>query len=533
MPLITPSFRAMLQRFYTNKYLPLVLFLLAWTIYLANSKNVSIYILDEAKNAECAREMLEKSDFIVPTFNYQLRTDKPPLHYFFMMLSYSVFGVNPFAARFFSAFFGAATLLVSYLFARKFASPAAAFYTAMVFLASVHLSIQFHLAVPDPYLVFFMTASLISFYSFLATRQSRYQLALYASMGLGVLSKGPIAIALPGLIFLLYLIFSKQCNWKTIASLRPFFGAFLVLAIALPWYVLVHMKTDGAWTEGFFLKHNLGRFTDEMEGHGGTFLATILFVLVGLFPFSVLLPQAIGSAFRERKNQFVLFNLIAGLCIVGFFMLSKTRLPNYTVPALPFLAILLGIFINQNRKRKSQFKPALGVLWGISVLLVPAVIWALKIDPALSSINSIGWYFLPFPILITTALVLYWRQKTTASLGAIALGGITVSLVFFGLAFPAIDAQNPVNKSASMLANKELRYFRKFNAAFSFEHQKEIPEIQADEFSLFFDRHPDGAVISTEKKISDLDLPDELEVSFRARDVFESPTTVIITRKTN
>ena len=75
-----------------------------------------IYILDEAKNAECAREMLVSGDYIVPYFNGQLRTDKPPLHYFFMVISYKLFGVSAFSARFFSAVFGALTILISFFF---------------------------------------------------------------------------------------------------------------------------------------------------------------------------------------------------------------------------------------------------------------------------------------------------------------------------------------------------------------------------------------------------------------------------------
>jgi len=513
------------------KYLPLLVFALAWALYLANSGGVNIYILDEAKNAECAREMFERSDFIVPTFNQVLRTDKPPLHYFFMMLSYSVFGVNPLAARFFSALFGALTVLITFLFARKYAGSKTALLTAMVLLASVHLSIQFHLAVPDPYLVFFMTAAIFSFYLFLKEEKALYGWTLYAALGFGTLAKGPVAIALPGLIFLLYLIFSKQFKWAIIRKLHPFAGTLLVLAIALPWFLLVHIKTNGAWIEGFFLKHNLGRFTEEMEGHGGTFMATILFVLVGLFPFSVYMPQAIVKAFKNRHNEFVLFNLIAGLTIVGFFMLSKTRLPNYTVPALPYLAVLTALFLNEKLLEQKALRTGLWVAAGISLILVPALLIALQSDPALYEVKNVGWYFLPFPILMLSAVVYFYQQKTETALSLMLAGGISVALVFFGMAFPKIDSQNPVAKSIHLLEGKEVRYFQKFNASYSFNLKREIKEIEAEDMAAFFDEYPDGVIISTKKKISAIDLPEMAEVSFSAQDTFESPVTVLITRK--
>jgi len=313
-----------------SRNLAFYLFVVAFFLYLFNSWGVSIYILDEAKNSSCAREMLESGNWLVPTYNYDLRTDKPPLHYFFMMLSYSVFGVNPFSARLFSAVFGALTILVTFLYTKRFTNIKTAFWTAVVLLASIHLSLQFHLAVPDPYLIFFMTWSIFAFFA--ATRDgSKYDwLWMYLSMGLATLTKGPVAILLPGLIFLLYLIFSKNLNWKMIVRLKPHFGVLIVIAVVLPWYLMNGLATDWEWTRGFFFDHNLERFSGEREGHGGSFLITLGFVLIGLFPFAVLLPQALRNAFRNRKENFVLYNLVAGLTIVGFFMVSQTKLPNYT-----------------------------------------------------------------------------------------------------------------------------------------------------------------------------------------------------------
>jgi 4-amino-4-deoxy-L-arabinose transferase and related glycosyltransferases of PMT family len=102
--------------------------LFSFFLFSLNIGGVSIFSLDEAKNASCAREMLESKNFIVPTFNYELRTDKPPLHYYFMMLSYLIFGVSEFSARFFSSFFGSLTVMITYVFAKKFLAQKQPFY---------------------------------------------------------------------------------------------------------------------------------------------------------------------------------------------------------------------------------------------------------------------------------------------------------------------------------------------------------------------------------------------------------------------
>src|SRR5690242_15883347 len=129
-----------------NKFVLLII--LSGIVYFSNLGGNSIYILDEAKNAGCAMEMKDRGDWVVPTFNDQLRTDKPPLHYFFMIASYSIFGVTPFAARFFSAIAGILLILLVYKNVKHLLNESAAFYTALILLSSIQLTIQFHLAVP-------------------------------------------------------------------------------------------------------------------------------------------------------------------------------------------------------------------------------------------------------------------------------------------------------------------------------------------------------------------------------------------------
>src|SRR5690606_19351438 len=96
-------------------------FLGASFLCFANIWGYPITILDEAKNAEAAREMLLNHN-LIPYFNEVLRTDKPLLHYIFMQFGYSIFGINEFGARFFGALFGVAFITYFYLFLNKFTS---------------------------------------------------------------------------------------------------------------------------------------------------------------------------------------------------------------------------------------------------------------------------------------------------------------------------------------------------------------------------------------------------------------------------
>lgn len=523
------AIKYMFENLASKKYLPLGIFLFAAVLYMVNSWGVSIYILDEAKNASCAREMFESGNLLVPTFNSELRTDKPPLHYFFMMLSYSIFGVNPFAARFFSAIFGGLTILLSFIYTRKFTNAKTAMLTAIVLLASIHLSIQFHLAVPDPYLIFFITWSMFAFFAAVQTKNSWEVIYMYLAMALGTLAKGPVAILLPGLIFLLYLLFSRSFKWQVIKALKPFAGAIIVILLVLPWYILNGLETDWEWTRGFFLDHNVNRFSDPKEGHGGIFLITLLFVFAGLLPFSVYLPQAIINALREKQKHFVLFNLIAGITVVAFFSVSQTKLPNYTVPSYPFLAVLIALFIAEKAQNFRQLKFGYFILLLLSILLPIGAFVGMKYDPSLASVQSIAIWLLVLPFFLLLAY--YYRKNTPRFLLFFAVSGIISATVFFTFVYPAIDRQNPVYLSRELVKNKELAYFEKFNPSFAFYYQKEIRSLQVDEFNEFFNEHPDGLIISTVKRIKDVDLGDDYEVVFTAKDVFEIPTTVLISKK--
>ena len=167
-----------LFRILENKRLG-VIFLVSFIICFFSIYSFPIYILDEAKNSEAAREMLMSGNWIVPMFNGELRTDKPPLHYFFMMMGYKIFGINAMGARFFSAVFGAITLLITYSFVQKFAGKAQGFLAWLILTSSLFFVQVFHQAVPDPYLIFFVSTGLFCFFDFYKTRKKRSLFLFY------------------------------------------------------------------------------------------------------------------------------------------------------------------------------------------------------------------------------------------------------------------------------------------------------------------------------------------------------------------
>jgi len=92
--------------------------LVAAVVFFTRLGGPTLWDEDEPKNAECAREMHERGDWIVPTFNEALRTDKPILLYWLMRSAYLTFGVSEFSARFASAVLGVGTVLLAFQIGR-------------------------------------------------------------------------------------------------------------------------------------------------------------------------------------------------------------------------------------------------------------------------------------------------------------------------------------------------------------------------------------------------------------------------------
>src|SRR5690349_14543704 len=105
-------------------------------VFLLNLGGARLWDEDEPKNAQCAREMLARGDWIVPTFNQELRTDKPVLLYWLMMPAYLLLGVSELAARLPSAVLAIGTSVLTYHLGRKLFSPQIGLWAGIILATS-------------------------------------------------------------------------------------------------------------------------------------------------------------------------------------------------------------------------------------------------------------------------------------------------------------------------------------------------------------------------------------------------------------
>lgn len=355
---------------------------------------------DEPRNASCAREMLERDDWVVPTFNGELRVLKPAMKYWLMISAYKVFGVNEFAARFWSAVFSLATVWATYFIGRRLFDAWAGLWSALILASCLLFVAAGHLAKIDAALTFFSTIGILIFvYSTFAPASARpgglgaagdftlvrpfprswgVAALLYATVGLGALAKGLPGLFLPVAVIGLFLLIVRLptpdegagSRWwhrltrllspfapghflRTFWLMRPITALAVSLAVASPWYILVGLRTDGEFLRGFFLEHHLGRAMRPMDDHSGPFLLYYFgAIATGFFPWSVFCPAVIVwliGQFRKAhpwRPGYILASCWIGVYVV-IFSCAKTKLASYITPCFPALALLMGCFVYQ------------------------------------------------------------------------------------------------------------------------------------------------------------------------------------------
>lgn len=369
----------------------LLLFTACVLFHIAGTWSLPLVDRDEPRFAEAAREMRQRGDYIIPYFNNQYRFDKPPLTYWFQTLSYRAFGENDFAARFPSAI--AAALVSVFLFAwgRRMENERVGLWAAIMFALCLQTFMHAKAAVADMWLVLFVTAAHWAAYELLLARKTRFEKwwwIFYMALGFAFLAKGPIGWT-PLLTVVLFKLFLRDGELNKRFAFLP--GILLMLAIVSAWGIPALMRTHGDFFRVGIGHHVVERSFSTMEGHGakslGIYLLTLPFyfvaVFISFFPWSIKLPWLARRLARERDP--VDNYLIAGtLVIFLIFTLVKTKLPHYTLPAFPLIALLLARHWSREEKTRQRFKiivTTMTAVWiAVALAIFPA---AIKFFPSL------------------------------------------------------------------------------------------------------------------------------------------------------
>ncbi|HEV7280089.1 MAG TPA: glycosyltransferase family 39 protein [Pirellulaceae bacterium] len=330
-------------------------------------------------------------------------------------------------------------------------------------------------------------------------------------------------------------IFAPLHFWKTLTTMRPFYGALVACVVAAPWYVWVGIRTDGEFLKTFFLYENLARASTAMEGHDGGLWFYPGTILVGAFPWSVLaLPIVLATIRRlrdpeEPSRQALLFAISWFAVVVGLFSLAQTKLPSYVTPCYPALALLCGHFLS--RMPRPGFEPlpwvrrlafgsmiavGIGMLVGLPFTLadlLPNSIW-------LASLGLI-------PLLIGVACLYFAEQHRWSSVrNVMAFGAFAWTMLVFSVALAEVGKYQ---RCQGMLSTVRVDYERQNLVAFArlepswvFYSRHRIPLFAGEEFERLkshLQERPETLVITTRTLWEE--MPTESVRDFEA--VMETP----------
>lgn len=315
----------------------LILILFSASMLFPGIQIPALWDRDETFYAECAREMLERGDFLISHFNGKPFLEKPPLAYWFMALGFKLFGVGELGARFFSALFGIGAVLFVFFTGQRLFAKEGGFLAGLVLASSLLFVVASRLALTDAYLLFFLAGALYFFTFIIAQPQDLWGgwLGFGAMCGGAFLAKGPVGIFLPVASAFVFLLWKKP---KDIFHPAALVGVVVALAIFLPWFWRANQLSEGKLFDEFFLKHNVGRFSHAMEGHRGPFWYYLPVLLAGFFPWSLFVIQRISASWKDKREETLLL-LIWALIPLLLFSASQTKLPHYILPCLAPLSL--------------------------------------------------------------------------------------------------------------------------------------------------------------------------------------------------
>jgi 4-amino-4-deoxy-L-arabinose transferase-like glycosyltransferase len=341
-----------------------------------------LFMPDEGRYAEIPREMLVSGDWLTPRLNGLKYFEKPPLQYWATAAAYAAFGESDWTARLWPALTGFAGILVLALAASRMWSFRIGVLAGVVLGTSAGYFLAGQFVTLDMGLTFLLTCALLSFLvaqrEEAEDRQRRsWMMLAWAALGVGVLSKGLVALALPAMAVAGYVLSTRRA--VVLMRLHMFTGGLLMLLIAAPWFVLVQEKNP-EFFQFFFIREHFQRFATEAHQRPGPWWYFLPVGLLGMMPWTPAVVSAltgIKSLFRSpRGTNFDAerFLLIWVLVIFVFFSISKSKLPGYVLPAFPALALLAAIQLERLPRQllmhSARTLVIVGALWlvGLPVL---------------------------------------------------------------------------------------------------------------------------------------------------------------------
>jgi len=452
---------------------------------------------DEGRYASISLEMLQSGDWLTPRLNGLLYFEKPALPYWIGALSFKIFGVNEFAARFWPGLSGFLAVIAVGFTARRLWDEESGHLAALVMASSCWVVGNSHFLNLDTGLSFFLTSALCAFLLAQSDdtglkERHRWMLICWAAMAGATLSKGLIGIMIPGAVLVLYSIIYRQFGfWRRLHLLS---GLALFLALTAPWFILVSLKNPG-FANFFFIHEHFERFLTTEHKRTGPFWYFVPYLLLGFLPWTTLLPGLLRFGMgREGRGSLQSRRLLLlwAVFIFLFFSKSGSKLPSYILPMFPALALLAGHYLAQLQPRaliRHLLLPAL--LWLALLLTYPFIRRFSDSGTPFAVIQHMAGYIALGAMVFLTGTLFAWRLLALESKQTALMVLALASLTALTLAAVGYDSYGQMKSSRALVAelnpstDTELFSVEYYDQTFPFYLRRNVTLVSyVDEFEL-------------------------------------------------
>lgn len=320
---------------------------------------------DEINFAESAREMIVTGNYRQVQINFQPFAEKPPLFFWLQASAMKVFGINEFAARFPNAIFGIITLVTFFFIGKKYRSPQFGFIWALSYLGAFLPHVYFKSAIIDPVFNYFIFMGIYFMYKDISGQvfKNKYAYVSLAGVfiGLGTLTKGPVALLVFLLCFLVYFILTRFKKFPGIKKIL-FFTLFFT-AVCLLWFG-PEIWNNGLWFLKEFLEVQAQLFLTPVASHGQPFYYHFIVVFIGCFPISIIALPVLSGFFKGEKKEFNRLMKILFWTVMILFSISTTKIVHYSSLTYMPLAFLATVYLEGLLQKNEKIKTSLLILMG-------------------------------------------------------------------------------------------------------------------------------------------------------------------------
>lgn len=346
------------------------LLILSFLLYVLNLGSVGLWGKHEALYAEVAREMLIDGNWIIPHFDGDIYIEKPPLYFWMVALcSMPVGDVNEFTARMPAALCAMGTVMVTFFFGRKLFNTRVAFFGALILATCLFFVVYGRRARLDTTFTFFISSSLLAFYSgYTSNKKIYYFLLFWFLIALAVLTKGLFALFLVLSSIVFYLLWNNDL--KALLDVRFVCGGgAFVLAIAA-WLLPAYFHEEGNYLKQFIFVNSGLRYViplTETRHHHSLLRYTVGYLLLGMVPWSIFLIVFFCRFFAKKlwkENRQLSFPSTWFFAMLFIFIMIGGKRSTYFLPLYPPTALLIATWWDELLGASPNFRSS----WPIKVL---------------------------------------------------------------------------------------------------------------------------------------------------------------------